>query len=377
MLFEFENNYNLNTGDLLEIFSASGIHLQKDISLSFSFVDPQGNSITNDLELRNNPLIKEIQYDIIDIDGKVLYENYLVSATRSISIKEIDNIALFGEYKKDFGIRAIVSNFINDNKFISEYYLYGNVPVISEVFVSDGSGVKQYTESKFYDIFDTGAISYDKIEFNLKFLNNTNYISYDYIDIYAKQSNYPEIINENFIYRKVINNNLDLYKIEISQEYINTDEYYFGIVPYSKIGSGEVFYVGSHKLISSRIESTGEQFLNTNDFRLVNGDESIKTELITGKFINGQNEIIDIIDKNSYKTIKYTTQINKNNQISSSELKIIIFDTGYDSIPSLIEYGFGDNNFMNYRLETINSNIYLIADGANKEASYKLYKTSM
>lgn len=375
MLFEFENSYNLNTGDLLEIFYGSGVHLQKDVTLSFSFIDPQGRLVSTDLDLRDNPLIKDINYDILNINRETLYENYRTGLTRTFSLTEIENIALFGEYRKDFGVRVVVSNFINDNKFISEYYLYGNTPNISGVFVSDGSGYKNYTGNSSYNLMDTGFI-YDQVQLNIGFYNNPQYISYDYIDVYKINNENEQIIDENFIYRYSFTNNFDSL-IEINQNYLDTGLHNLVLIPYSKIGSGDPFYINDVFLQSSKTGIVTVEPSTINELLLNNGDELVKINLITGFFINKNDEIIDIIEKNSYRVIKYTTEIIDNYKISSSELKIIIHDTGSNSIPTLIEYGFGDNNFMNYRLETGESNIYLLANGANKDSFYKLYKTSM
>lgn len=383
MLYEFENGYNLNTGDLLPIFYASGVHLNKDVSLAFSIVDPQGKSILNDLELRENPLIKNISYDILDINGKTLYENYSQGLTRLFSLKELENISIFGNYTKDFGVRATVSNFINDNKFISEYYLYGNVPSILEVQVSDIEGTSITSGYQYYGIVDSEIINleptYDEIKVEVHFENKTQYLLYDSIDVYSATGKNPEIIDENFLYSAKVNN-IDNVVLNIGEGYLNTGiSYNLALVPFSKLGSGDAFYIGTHSLISSNtgIDYTPEETV-TNNIQISNGLDSVKIDFITGSFISGRDEIIDIIEKNKYKTIKYTTQIiNSNNEVSSSELKIVISNTGNDYIPSIIEYGFNDNNYMNYKLATGYDYIYLIADGASMPANFKLYKTLM
>jgi hypothetical protein len=296
MLFEFENSYNLNTGDLLEIFYGSGVHLQKDVTLSFSFIDPQGNVIGSDLELRNNPLIKDISYDILNTNRETLYENYKIGSTRTFSFKEIENIALFGQYEKDFGIRAVVSNFINDNKFISEYYVYGNVPKISGVFLLDGSGFKIYNDDLSYNIINSGFI-YDKIELEINFLNNSQYISYDYIDIYKSDNENIEIVNDNFIYRYPIVNSFDLFKIEIDRNYLNTGFSNLAIIPYSKIGSGDVFYLNNVFLKENETPITPIDSPTVNELKLGSQDEIVKINVITGYFNSNNNEIVDIIEK--------------------------------------------------------------------------------
>jgi hypothetical protein len=380
MLFEFENIYNLDTGDLLQIFYASGVHLQKDVSLSFSFTDPQGKKINNDIELRNNPLIKNIDYDIIDISGNLVYENYSQGLTRTFSLKEIDNIALFGEYKKDFGVRCSVSNFINDSKFISQYYLYGNIPQISGVLINDGSGIRKYSQNLTYEDIGTGAVN-DKIQLNIEFLNNPNYILYDYIDIYSsyqgENNDIVEIIDENFIYRYPILNNSQLFRIDITKDFLPPGNHNLAIIPYSKIGSGEAFYI-KPVIATETQQVTTQQLPSTTE----NGNSINPTSdnFIVGTFTSNKDEIIDIIDINTptiYNIFNYTTKIIDNNKISSSELKIIYNKLDLDEPPSLIEYAINENNFMNYRLELTEENLYLIAGGASEGASYAFYKRSI
>lgn len=431
-MFEFENGYNLNTGDLLQIFSASGVHLQKDVTLNFSFIDPAGNIVDTDIELRENPLIKEIEYDILDTNGNVLYENYFIGLSRSLTITELDNIALFGEYKKDFGIRAIVSNYINENKFISEYYVYGNVPDIYSVQVSDGSGQKNYFKYNFWDfkinsgnltnfyvstlnsqdieidwgdnqsnsiINSSGAtghiyventgINYDEVQINLDLINNPRYIAYDYVDIYAASSisGEVEVIEDNFLYRKTFSNADNQLLIEIGRDYLEYDKAYnFSIVPYSKLGSGSHYHIGPHVIIKSASTIDAENVIQPTtsfekgsftELNLIKGDQNLKFDLFTG-LINNSSEIIDIIDKNlEYRTYKYISQIiDKENEASSSELKLTIINTG--KMPVLTEYGieFADNN-IDYTIESTQSYIYLKANNVNYPAQYKIFKTSI
>lgn len=376
MLFEFENAYNLDTGDLLQIFTASGVHLQRDVSLSFSFTDPQGKLISNDIQLRENPLIKNIDYDIIDISGNVIYENYLEGLTRTFSLKEIDNIALFGEYKKDFGVRCTVSNFINDNKFISEYYLYGNVPQISGVLINDGSGVRKYNQNLTYEDLGTGAIN-DKVQLNVEFLNDPKYVIYDYIDVYStyvgENNDIVDIIDENFIYRYPILNNSQLFQIDLTRDFLNVGNHNLAIVPYSKIGSGEAFY------IKPVVFTETPQVIQEESTIITANGSSVSNDLIIGSFISDQDEIVDVIDltTNTHNVFKYTSKIIDNNKISSSELKIVYNNLDPDSVPSLTEYAINNENFINYKIQLTEENLYLIANGASIGASYTFYKTSI
>lgn len=376
MLFEFENAYNLDTGDLLQIFYASGVHLNKDVSLSFSFVDPQGKLINSDITLKENPLIKNINYDIIDINGAVVYENYLQGLTRTFALTEINNIALFGEYKKDFGVRCSVSNFINDNKFIAEYYLYGNVPQISGVLINDGSGIRRYSQNLPYENINTGIIK-DKIELNIEFSNNPTYILYDYIDIFSlekdQNNNFLPIANGNFIYRYPILNNIQLFKIDITSDFLPSGNYSLAVVPYSKIGSGEAFY------IEPVIVAETEKKIQEEPALIIKNEGLIENDFIEGSFIGDGDEIIDTIDlsKNKYHLFKYTTLIIDANKMCSSELKVIYNSLNLELKPLLTEYAISENNFINYKIESTESNLYLIANGASKGAQYRLSKTSI
>jgi hypothetical protein len=56
-MYEFDKNYSLDLDALTIDHVASGVHLDRDVSLYFSFQDPLGNNITNDAELRDNPFI--------------------------------------------------------------------------------------------------------------------------------------------------------------------------------------------------------------------------------------------------------------------------------------------------------------------------------
>lgn len=138
-VFEFPTNFIVNTGALDQVYTGSGIHLNRDIIFSFSFLDNQQNTVSSDVEFINNPLINLITYDILDTGGNVVFANYKSGTTSTtLQITETENENIFGDYTKDFGVRATLSNYVTNDIFQAEFYVYGNVPKIQYYNVNDG-----------------------------------------------------------------------------------------------------------------------------------------------------------------------------------------------------------------------------------------------
>jgi hypothetical protein len=151
-MFEFNTNFDVNTGELEALYIGSGVHLYKDVTFSFSLIDPMGNVIQNDRELVNNPLINEVIFDIMDTGRNVVFQAYKSgSISRSITLTENENQSIFGTYNPNFGIKATVTNRIGTDPFVSEFYTYGNKPVMSPIYqVYDGSGLEKYDPITFW-----------------------------------------------------------------------------------------------------------------------------------------------------------------------------------------------------------------------------------
>ena len=91
------------------------------VSFYFSILDNKSNLIESTQSLRSNVFIKDVTFDVLDIDGSTILPEYMISANTSFLLSENENMSIFGDYKKDFGIRAKVSNNFNSDLFISEY----------------------------------------------------------------------------------------------------------------------------------------------------------------------------------------------------------------------------------------------------------------
>jgi hypothetical protein len=388
-MFEFEPTYILDTGSLTDYYTGSGIHLYKDTSLTFDILEPGGNVFLSDIEVFNSPLIKNIQFDILSISGNLLYENFKTGKNRFITITEKENISLFGFYQKDFGIRATVSSTMNDELFLAEFYLYGNIPSINHITAYDGSP----------DFISGGSGVYDKIQLYMYYNNNLNYIKYNRVDVYAHTSPLNDFgiqshgdisfktisSNPYYIYSHASFNNSMKYQqdylVEIPANNLSYSvPYYLAVVPYSELGSGEAKYIGPFILTSENSGNFGEGVFTTNQIELLHGNSSMNIDFITG-IITGSidtNTVLDSIPKSLYSTITYTSQIkDSNSAISSSELKFAITSTGSFSGVSFSEYAISDNNYPVYSYTNSNDYIYLNVSGVSPTGIFKLYKIAL
>jgi hypothetical protein len=385
-MYEFDKNYSLDLDNLTIDHVASGIHLDRDVSLYFSFQDPVGNTITSDADLRDNPFINNTVYDILSSSGTTVYYNYTSGKSRYLNFREEENIGVFGFYQKDFGIRANVHNSVNSQIFRASFYVYGNIPSINSIEVYDGT---------------TGAISgesgvYDKIQLNIKYDNDLNYIKFNRIDVYASTGDLSGKIfqpttslstsiissNEYYLYSQPVFNQLDASIVNIPSSRLSYNvPYYFGIIPYSEMGSGEIKYFGPHTMTREFPAIVTEKVLATNILQLNHGASSMIMDYITGYITgaSGENTLLDSIPKSLYSTITYTAQISDANlSVSSSELKIVITSTGSPSSGvSFSEYAISDNNYPVYSCTNSGDFVYLNVSGVTPTGVFKLYKVAL
>jgi hypothetical protein len=230
---------------------------------------------------------------------------------------------------------------------------------------------------------------YDQILVNQTFANDFNYINIEKYDIYASESSFQEILlyqsnkisasqNKNFVYSSNKEGFEDLYQLKILPIGLKYDTpYYFKVVPYSSIGSGEAISFGPQ--IFKSTPNIEETITSSNQFQLAHGDSSMNLDFITGTIDTNSLYTIDIIERGKYNTVSYTTQItDANNTVYSSELKLV--DTYLSSIGegvSFSEYAISSNSNVSYSIQNDNSYIYLKVSGVIPNAIYKLYKTSI
>jgi hypothetical protein len=380
-MFEFEANYNSNTGDPNAIAIGSGVHLNKDVTFYFSMLDNKNNLIENTQSFRSNSFIKDVTFDILDTDRNTIAAEYVTSANISILLNENENISIFGEYKKDFGVRAKVSNNFNSDLFISEYYVYGNVPKISGVKVIDGVGYKNYPT----DPSGTGE-SINKIEeyinFNISLENDPRYLKLDKVEFYAiksDESKLPELIFDNLFQTNSIIEFGELNNIQFNKKLnFEYDTFYnFAIVPYSELGSGEAFYIEDLFIKQTATTDSQEIFNTTNNeanFAIT------KTDSISGEIPTRDKYTIDIFEKYNYKTVSYTTQIiDAYGSVTSSDLKVTISDSNDKNRSGVFisEYAINNDIGIEYTIDNTNSFIYLNVINVEPTGFFRIQRVAM
>lgn len=372
-MYEFDTSFNVNTGSLNQVFSGSGVHLNKDVTFSFGILDHQANPILSDQQLIANPLVNTLVFDILDEFGNVVFPSYLSGGTsRSITIKESDNYSIFGEYKKDFGVRLSMTNFLDSQTFTGVFYAYGNVPEISSCVVSDGSIAYCTSTSQVFD----------EIAVELQIANNLKYITFDRYDIYASTGNdivlyndpsIPPQNHDNFLYSQKIQNLDNLYNISIKPFGLDYDVYYyFTIVPYSNLGSGAPITFGPNLFARDAIAPT-ISIISSNQFELFDGDESMNLAYTTGIINNATGYPIDIFESGLYNTLAYTVQIQTGEYFTSSELKLVLDSTGM----TLLESPINNTGQLQYIVDQSGFYYVLYVSGVDPTGLYKIYKTSI
>jgi hypothetical protein len=156
-LYEFEVVPPTTGADLANVSTGSGVHLYKDVTLTFSdIVDRQGNNLRTQEQLQNNIFFEGFDIDILDSTGGMVFTGYKSGLkSRTFTFTEQENIEVFGSYQPDFGVRYAVQD-QNGSEQISEFYLYANVPQVKCVYVTDSSG-QFLNESNASDYVTTGT----------------------------------------------------------------------------------------------------------------------------------------------------------------------------------------------------------------------------
>lgn len=391
-MYEFETNFTINTGDLSATFTGSGVHLYKDVTMSFGLIDQQLNPVSNDSELISNPLINTVAFDILDINGNTIYPNYKSGTTsRSITITEKENESIFGVYTKDFGVRATVTNHVNNDDFKSEFYVYGNVPEISGFSIVDASGYSfvvvdsgGYSPPNADGYFFSGSGQYDKIIVNMVFSGNSRFVNMTRYDVYISTeddivlySDPTSIIQQNsfFLYSEAIRSVEQINQLTIKPVGLLYDtDYYFKIVPHSSLGTGAALSFGPKRFTRESPIDTSV-IVSANQFDLYAGDEVISSSIITG-LVNTPSTTVDILDtitSGEFYTALYTSQIKTgNNNYISSELKLVLNDP-----PSLFESSITNTGQLIYSIDQISDTYYLKVSGVGPNSSFKMMRTTL
>jgi hypothetical protein len=396
-MFEFEPTFEVNTGDLNKVYTGSGVHLNRDVTISLSLLDPEFNEIATDNDLIRNPLADIVSFDILNSSGQVVFQNYKSGATsRTLTLTEVENASIFGSYAKDFGIRSIITNRLNSQKFTGEFYVYGNVPEVDTgaTFIYDGGPFVSGIQDP-YSIYpfptggnqtQTGQI---KIEVGLK--NSLQYVKMLKYDIYVsteddivvyEDPNLNASTNPFFLYSQSVESVSESKTLIIKPIGLSYNtEYYFTVVPYSTLGSGNHIKFGP-KIFTKEAADNAPSILSANQFEVGTENNIVNLSTLSGitQYQPNVNTVIDTLQTGAYNTILYTVQFktgDPNTYVSyiSSELKLVYGGSGLDT---LLESPITNTGQLTYSVATGVGGIRLLqVSGAPINSTYKIYKTSL
>ena len=368
-LFEFDPAFNVDTGNLNQIFTGSGVHSQKDVTFFFDILDQQLNAISSNQQFLENPLIGGCVFDILNINGTTAAANFSTGKySRSVTVSALDNENIFGTYQKDFGVRCRLPNSFDGSIFTGVFLAYGNVPNILDIVpnYSEFSGASQATES---------------LNISIVLQNDLRFTQMDRYDVYASTGagsavNELTYLNptaqEGYLLSQSVANVSNAYALTINKGALTENTpYYFTVVPYGTLGSGKSFVFGP----ATFVPKLTNLLLPTADVSAVNiydGTGFNQTIYQTGKLCYGRG-VIHEVDSGVFTSVKYLVEIKDTGNIRRlSELKGVINTTGL----ALIQEPVNDTS-STYQLTGLAGGLCgLYVSGSNYTGStYKLQAT--
>lgn len=367
-LFEFDPVFNVDTGNLNQIFTGSGVHSQKDVTLFFDILDQQLNTISSNQQFLENPLISGCVFDILNIDGTTAAANFFTGKySRSVTVSALDNENIFGTYKKDFGVRCKLPNSFDGSIFTGVFLAYGNVPNILDIVPNhvEFSGAPQATES-----FDASIV----------LQNNLRFTQMDRYDVYALTGSGSAVneltyldptAQEGYLFSQSAVNVSNAYALTINKGVLTDNiPYYFTVVPYGALGSGKSFVFGPATFVPKQTNL----LLPTADVSAVNiydGSGFSSTVYKTGTFTSDTG-ILHQFSSGEFTSVKYLVEIRSGDIRQLSELKGVINTTGL----ALIQEPVNDTS-TTYQLTGLAGGLCgLYASGSSyTSSSYKLQAT--
>jgi len=246
-LYEFTPSFTVDQTDLSLTSTGSGVHLKKDVTVNLGILDRVSGGVAGNQELLANPYVNNVSLDILNIDGTVKFQDFLTNyKSNAFSITEYDNINVFGEYTKDFGVKATVSESSQTNT--SEFYFYGNVPEFSGITVRDSTGTTSHSSSASSKTDVNASGQTGVLTSTVTFNNDSNYISFDRLEVYSSTDSaaFNSQIDPNPVFSRNLSNET-IQSFDINEgELPNESAVYLHFVPYGQLGTGEVWTVGPY-----------------------------------------------------------------------------------------------------------------------------------
>jgi len=323
-LYEFPVFFSGNTGDVTAVSSGSGVHLYKDVRIQLGILDRDENDITSESSFLASAFTSKVNIDIIDISGNNIKTGYLVDYKNTFfTFNEVENINVFGDYAKHFGIRTKVQG-RDSLESQSEFYFYGNLPSISGVAVKDATGTTFHSGS----LSDKSGVNTTgqtgQISLTVTFDNDMSYVKMTDLDVFIttgsgfnSESLFPE-------YTAPINQlGVQTFGIDEARFETNSGDFYFHLVPNSEIGSGVAWTVGPNRIVKQPVERN--PYVTIDEAVLVYGEQSISGEKTFNSKIKAPNlTLTGLSNQGSEATALF---INGSNEVGFRELGAAAFSS--------------------------------------------------
>ena len=294
-LYEFQPSFTVDQTDLTLTSTGSGVHLNKAVTVDLDILDRTSGAVLNNTEFLANSYVSGVSVDILNLDGSVEYQDFLTDYKSNVfTFTEYDNINVFGQYTKDFGIKITLSE--TGQSYTSEFYFYGNVPEISGIEVQDSTGTTSHSSSESSKTAvnssgQTGALT-SVVTFN----NDIVYTSFDRIEVYSSSSSdeFASQINPNPVFsRSITNQSVQVFDIN-EGALPNGSPVYLHYVPYGNLGTGAAWTVGPYTFEDNPIATN--QYITKDDTGDFGGNQDLSGVLTNGNsaelgFIVGASEI--------------------------------------------------------------------------------------
>lgn len=209
---------------------------------------------------------------------------------------------------------------------------------------------------------------------NVEFLNNPDYTKFKSIDVYTGSSTGIVESRQSFLRKIPILAQEKILNLEIYQDDLDVNiDYYFKLVPFSELGSGNSIEIGPHKIIP---QPAIPNILEGDQLIIREGEEESVTDLITGEITGTDATVIDTVPTGEFANIDYLIRINDSgSETHGSKLSLVI--TGDSTGHSFAEYAISENSDITYTIDTDADNLYLKAQVDDVPATFKLLKTSI
>lgn len=325
-LVETSPVFNIDTGNLNQVFTGSGIHLKKDVTFFFDILDQQLNAISSNQQFLENPLISGCVFDVLNADGTTAAANFSTGKfARSVTISALDNEDIFGSYQKDFGVRCKLPNTFDGSIFTGEFYAFGNLPNILDI-------VPDFTE------FSGEAKVTELLNAAIVLQNDLNFTQMDRYDVYALTESGSAVdeltfLNpferEGYLFSQSATDVTSARSLTINRGALTQNEpYFFTVVPYGSLGSGNSFVFGPAVFAAFKnIIEFSE--VNASAINLYHGNPFSQSVYRTGVFFSDTG-ILHEFSSGQFSSVKYFIEISGDGQRQLSELRGVINTTGLD-----------------------------------------------